>query len=273
MKFIIGKKIEMTQVWQGDKLVVVTRVQAGPCPVVQVKTVEKDGYQSVQLGFDEKKEKNIRKPQLGHLNKIPKIKDQKPNINLKYLREFRCEVKDLKIGDMIDVSIFNPGDNIQVVGASKGRGFAGSVKRHGFHGHNTTHGTKDQVRTSGSIGASGPQHVFKGTRMPGRMGGNQVTVKNLEVIEIDQANNILLVKGAVPGARNSLVLISGEGELKVNTLNTPSDTKETPKDAKVQAEESKPKAEEKIETVPAKKVDDSKQTTGDSKPLVEESKK
>ncbi len=248
MKFILGKKIEMTQVWRGDKIIAVTRLQAGPCPVVQIKNKAIDGYQAVQLGFGQKKEKNIRKPQLGHLNKRPKTKDQKPDINLRYLREFRCEVKDLIIGDVIDVSTFNPGDNVQVIGVSKGRGFAGSVKRHGFHGHNTTHGTKDQVRTSGSIGAGGPQHVFKGTRMPGRMGGGQVTIKNLEVIEIDQANNILLVKGAVPGARNGLVLISGEGELKIQTPNV---AKETPNDAKVQVEESKQRAEEKTETVEA----------------------
>jgi len=243
MKFIVGKKIEMSQVWRGDKIIAVTRLQAGPCPVVQIKNKAIDGYQAVQLGFGQKKEKNIKKPQLGHLNKIPKTKDpacqslalagrQKPNINLRYLREFRGEAMDLKIGDVIDVTTFNPGDNVQVIGVSKGRGFAGSVKRHGFHGHNTTHGTKDQVRTSGSIGATGPQHVFKGTRMPGRMGGGQVTVKNLEVIEIDQANNILLVKGAVPGARNGLVLISGEGELKINTPKDAKERQDTPSDAK-----------------------------------------
>ncbi len=262
MKFIIGKKIEMTQVWRGDKVIAVTRLQAGPCPVVQVKNKEKDSYSAVQLGFGEKKEKNTKKPQKGHLNKL---KVQNPNVktNLKYLREFRSEARDLKIGDVIDVSTFSPGDNVQVIGTSKGRGFAGSVKRHGFHGHNTSHGTKDQVRTSGSIGATGPQHVFKGTRMPGRMGGGQVTVKNLEVIEIDQANNILLVKGAVPGARNSLVLISGEGELKIQTPNSASERQETPSDASTSEdakgmtpESSMQKAEEKTETVEAENKQD-----------------
>ncbi len=213
MKFILGKKLEMTQVWQNDKVVPVTKVVAGPCFVVQVKTKEKDGYRAVQVGFGEKKEKNIKKPQKGHLAKIGK--------NLRYLREFRLdknkqeeEVK-VKIGDMIKVDIFSPGDKIKVTGISKGRGFQGVVKRHNFAGAPASHGTKDQLRMPGSIGATGPAHVFKGIKMAGRMGGDQVSTKNLEIIEVDKENNILLIKGAIPGARNSLVLISGEGELKV----------------------------------------------------------
>lgn len=196
----------MTQVWRGEKQVGVTKVQAGPCVVAQVKTKDKDGYEAVQIGFGEKKEKNIAKPQLGHFKKCKN--------NFRYLREFRIEQSDLKSGDMIDVSVFEPGDNIQVTGVSKGKGFQGVVKRHGFHGQDKTHGTKDQLRMSGSVGSTGPAHVFKGVRMPGRMGGEQVTTKNLEVIEVDKENNILLIKGAVPGARNGLVLISGEGEKK-----------------------------------------------------------
>ena len=214
MKFIIGKKIEMTQVWQGEKVMAVTKVQAGPCLVVQLKSINSDGYSAVQLGFGERKEKNINKPQLGHLKKA-KISANKEKKNLRYYREFRDEVKNLKVGDVVDVSVFAVGDIIKVTGTSKGKGFQGSVKRHGFHGHNTTHGTKDQVRTSGAIGAGGPQHVFKNKRMPGRMGDDRVTTANLKIVEVDQVNNILYVSGAVPGARNSLVMIYGDGELKI----------------------------------------------------------
>ncbi|MBU4257229.1 50S ribosomal protein L3 [Patescibacteria group bacterium] len=215
MKFIIGKKLDMTQVWRGDKVVGVTKVQAGPCVVVQVKTKDKDRYEAVQIGFGERKEKNIAKPQLGHFKKCKN--------NFRYVREFRISLntpndakeRQLECGDIIDVNMFEAGDNIQVTGISKGKGFQGVVKRHGFHGQDKTHGNKDQLRMPGSIGCTGPAHVFKGVRMPGRMGGEQVTTKNLEVVEVDKENNILLIKGAVPGARNGLVLISGEGELKV----------------------------------------------------------
>jgi large subunit ribosomal protein L3 len=213
MKFIIGKKIEMTQVWQGEKVIAVTKVQAGPCPVVQLKTANsKDGYTAVQLGFDERKEKNVKKPQVGHLKKAGVT--AKNGKTLRYLREFRDEVKDLKVGDIVDVNTFEIGDKVKAVGTSKGKGFQGGVRRHHFHGHNSTHGTKDQVRTGGSIGAGGPQHVFKGLRMPGRMGNAGSTVSNLKIVQIDKENNILYVSGAVPGARNGLILISGEGELK-----------------------------------------------------------
>lgn len=206
----------MTQVWRDEKQVGVTKVQAGPCVVAQVKTKDKDGYEAMQIGFGEKKEKNIKKPQKNHMKKAVTSAQGGPTIgwNFRYLREFRTEQSDLKSGDMIDVSVFEPGDNIQVTGVSKGKGFQGVVKRHGFHGQDKTHGTKDQLRMPGSVGSTGPAHVFKGVRMPGRMGGEQVTTKNLEVIEVDKENNILLIKGAVPGARNGLVLISGEGEKK-----------------------------------------------------------
>jgi len=215
MKFIIGKKLDMTQLWQGDNIMAVTRVQAGPCTVVQVKTDDKDGYTAIQVGYGEKKEKNIAKPQQGHMKNA--------GVKARFLREFRIAIdtpKDakehqLKVGDKIDVNIFETGDNVQVTGISKGKGFQGVVKRHGFHGQDKTHGTKDQLRMPGSIGATGPAHVFKGVRMPGRMGGDRVTVKGLEIIEVDKENNILLIKGAVPGARNGLVLIQGEGELEM----------------------------------------------------------
>jgi len=209
MKFIIGKKIEMTQVWQSDdKVTAVTKIQAGPCKVVQLKNNEKDGYEAVQIGYGERKEKNIKKPQKNHTKGLG---------NIRYLREFRTSTENLKRGDIIDVSSFEVGDVVNATGTSKGRGFQGVVKRHGFKGTKASHGNKDQLRMPGSIGATGPAHVFKGTRMGGRMGGDRVTLTNLEVVEIDKENNIISIKGAIPGARNGLVLIKGKGELKVIT--------------------------------------------------------
>ena len=238
MKFIIGKKSDMTQLWQGDKVVAVTKVQAGPCVVVQLKKTDKDGYQAVQLGYGEKKNKNINKPQQGHYKKI-KEHNPEVNIDLAFLREFRDENIEVKEGDVIDVSTFETGDKIAVTGISKGRGFQGVVKRYGFHGQTKSHGTKDQVRMPGSAGATGPAHVFKGQRMPGRMGADRVTVTNLEIIEVDQANNILLIKGAIPGAKSGLILIAGEGQLKT----------------RVKKEETKKVKEEKIEKIDTAKVD------------------
>lgn len=206
MKFILGKKIEMTQVWQGDKVVAVTKVQAGPCLIVQIKDKARDGYEAVQIGFGKKKEKNIKKPQRGHLNKVKS--------NIAHLREFRDSV-NAEIGDLITVDTFGEGDVVKVTACSKGKGFQGVVKRHGFHGQNKTHGNKDQERMPGSIGSQQQQRVLKGTRMGGRMGGDRVTTSNLEVIGIDPASNIILIKGAVPGARNGLVMIQGKGELKI----------------------------------------------------------
>lgn len=216
MKFIIGKKLDMTQIWKGENAIGATRVQTGPCVVVQIKTKDKDGYEAVQFGFGARKEKNIAKPQLGHMKKA--------GGNFRYLRELKTEAGALKRGDVIAIDTFAPGDEIQVSGISKGKGFQGVVKRHGFHGQDKTHGNKDQLRMSGSIGTGGAAHVFKGMRMGGRTGGENVTTKNLEIVEVDKENNILYVKGAVPGARNGLVLIRGEGELIVNT---PIDAKET----------------------------------------------
>ncbi len=232
MKFIIGKKLDMTQVWKGDKHVAVTRIEAGPCIVVQVKGGDKDGYRAIQLGFGERKAKNINKPQQGHMKGLG---------NFKYLREFRLmpgtakgrqeapkEAENLKRGDVIDASTFAAGDVVKISGTSKGKGFKGVVKRHGFHGQDKTHGTKDQVRMPGSIGSTGPQRVFKGVRMAGRMGGDRVTTANLEIIEVDKENNILLVKGAVPGARNSMVLITGEGELVATRTDAEETVQEVP---------------------------------------------
>ena len=209
----------MTQIWRADEAIGVTRVQAGPCFVVQVKNGKKDGYQAVQLGFDIKKKKNIKKPQLGHISKVKKQNNVAPD-NLKYLREFRSAESDFAIGDRIDVETFSPGDMVKVTGTSKGKGFQGVVKRHHFSGHKKTHGNKDQERMSGSVGAKGPAHVFKGTRMGGQMGNKKVTVTNLEIIAVDRENNILLIAGGVPGARNSLVEIAGAGEIKVKKPGT-----------------------------------------------------
>jgi large subunit ribosomal protein L3 len=231
MKFIIGKKIEMTQLWQGETVSAVTKVQAGPCFITQIKTVEKDGYGAVQLGFGAKKEKNIKKPQLGHLKKI---KAKGINDNFAFLREFGNDAKStLELGDKIDVSAFAIGDKVAAIGISKGRGFQGVVKRHGFQGGRKSHGNKDQLRMPGSTGATGAGHVFKGTRKPGRMGNDTTTTKNLEIMEIDKANNILYVKGSIAGARNGLVLLEGLGEMVVS------------KSSLVKAEEDKPIVEVK----------------------------
>jgi large subunit ribosomal protein L3 len=209
MKFIIGKKIEMSQVWQADKVIAVTKILVTPCTVVQVKNVDKDGYEAVQLGYGNRKEKNINKPQKGHFKDLN---------NFEHIREFRTEMGELKRGDNLTVSSFKSGDGVQVSGVSKGKGFQGVVRRHGFKGSKKTHGNKDQLRMPGSIGATGPAHVFKGTKMGGRMGGDKVTIKNLKVIEIDEKENYLYINGAIPGARNSYVYISGEGNMTAEVM-------------------------------------------------------
>lgn len=197
MKFILAKKLEMSQIFLPNGTVVpVTLVQAGPCVVTQVKTEEKDGYQAVQVGF--LNAKRLTQPMTGHLKDLPKAK---------IMSEFRLDVPaELKRGDVIEASAFAVGDNIEVSGTSKGKGFQGVVKRHHFHGHPSTHGHKDQLRMPGSIGAGGVQRVFKGRRMAGRMGGDMVTVKNLSVVEV-RDGGILAIKGAVPGARNAILSI------------------------------------------------------------------
>src|SRR3989339_209517 len=214
MKFIIGKKLNMTQVFREDGTVVpVTRVQAGPCVITQVKTQEKEGTAAVQVGFGTQKTFRLTKPLQGHLKGI--TKDENAQLTVQYLHDFKND-NDLKRGDVFTVDTFSVGDKVQVTGVSKGKGFQGVVKRHGFHGGPASHGHKDNLRMPGSIGAGGPQHVFKGMRMGGRMGGDQVTVKNLEVIQVFPEENILAIKGAVPGAKGSLLLISTpEGDIKV----------------------------------------------------------
>ncbi len=198
----------MTQIWQGENVVAVTKVQAGPCRIVQIKNSEKDGYEAIQVGFGKRHEKNINKPQRGHFKGLD---------NFQHIKEFRTEPGELKRGDMIDVGTFAPGDNIQVTAVNKGKGFQGVVRKYGFKGSKKTHGNKDQLRMPGSIGATGPAHVFKGTRMGGRMGGEQTTIKNLKIAAVDIDDNTILISGAIPGARNSLVLVSGEGELVVKS--------------------------------------------------------
>lgn len=214
MKFIIGKKIEMTQLWKGETVMGVTKVQAGPCFVTQVRTEAKDGYEAVQVGFGARKEKNTAKPQIGHLKKI---KAKGVENNFAFLREFGIENKAaLEIGDKIDLSTFAVGELVNTTGVSKGKGFQGVVKRHGFSGGRKSHGNKDQLRMPGSTGATGAGHVFKGTRKPGRMGGDTITTKNMEIAEIDLENNIIYILGSVPGARNGLVTIEAKGNLKVS---------------------------------------------------------
>jgi len=209
MKFILGKKLSMTQVWKDDKVVAVTPVLASPCVITQVKTIAIDGYEAVQLASGTRKAKNINKPQLGHVKNL----DIKPA----HMREFRVEKpENFKVGDVVSVDTFEAGDPINVTGTSKGKGFAGVVRRYNFSGHYHSHGNKDQERMGGSIGAKGPAHVFKGTRMGGRMGGDRVTTTNLEVISVDYDKNIIYVKGAVAGAINGLVIIAGKGEIKLN---------------------------------------------------------
>jgi len=199
---IIGKKLGMTQVFREDgKAEAVTAIEAGPCTVLQVKTVAKDGYDAAQLGFGEaSRPKSSRR---GRAKEASLVK------SFKHLREFGVDnIEAIAAGQKVDVSLFKAGDLVSVTGISKGKGFAGTVKRHHFAGGPKTHGQSDRHRAPGSIGATTtPGRVFKGMRMAGHMGNKQATVCNLEVFEADPARNLLLVKGAVPGARNGLLLI------------------------------------------------------------------
>jgi large subunit ribosomal protein L3 len=196
---IIGRKLGTTQFF-GEKgnAEAATMIEAGPCTVVQVKTPANDGYTAAKLGFGTaKKLKSVLKGQSNGLGEF------------KFLREFRLEnAEGVNVGDKLDVSQFKPGDKVSITGISKGRGFAGGVKRHNFHGGPKTHGQSDRNRAPGSIGSTTtPGRVYKGTRMAGHMGDDRVTVRNLEVLKADVERNLLLVKGAVPGAKNGLLLI------------------------------------------------------------------
>jgi large subunit ribosomal protein L3 len=204
MKGIIGKKIGMTQLFDEESGVVtpVTVIQAGPCPVTQVKTVETDGYEAVQLAFEPVAERKISQPEVGHLKKA----GVDPH---RHLVEFRG-ASELLLGEAVTVEAFEPGDSIKVSGIGIGKGFAGTIKRHRFHRGPKSHGSHN-VRKPGSIGASAtPSRVFKGIKMAGRLGGKRVTQVGLKVHEVDAENNLLLVKGAVPGPKNGIVEIREE---------------------------------------------------------------
>jgi large subunit ribosomal protein L3 len=203
MTGIIGKKVGMTQLFDDDgNVVAVTVIQAGPCPVTQVRTVEKDGYEAVQLAFGECKDKHLSKPELGHLKKAG-LKQ-----GMRHLVEFE-DVGNLKVGDTVTVEAFEDGQPVTVAGTSKGKGFQGTIKRHNFSRGPETHGSHN-VRAPGSIGASAyPSRVFKGMRMSGHMGAERVTQLGLKIVRRDVENNLLLIKGSVPGAKNSVVVIKG----------------------------------------------------------------
>jgi len=199
---MLGKKVGMTRFFgeQGEAIPV-TVIEAGPCHIVQIKSKEADGYEAVQIGFDQKRENSINRPARGHFKKA----DVPP---LRYLKEFKPEsMEGLKLGGQITVEMFSEGEKVDVRGISKGKGFSGVMKRWGFKGGRATHGAETH-RHAGSIGASAdPSRVFKGQKMAGRMGGKKVTVQNLEVVKIDVEKNLLVVKGAVPGPRNGVLII------------------------------------------------------------------
>ena len=200
-KGILGRKVGMTQVFGDDgRIIPVTVVQAGPCYVIQKKTEASDGYNAIQVGFDEKRENLVNKPEKGHLKKAgSKI--------LRFIREFRTDdVENLEVGQEIKADIFAVGDKLDVVGTSRGKGFTGMHKRHGSNRGPMSHGSKYHKRT-GSMGAKGPARVFKGRNLPGRKGGERVTVQNLEVVRVDADKNLILVKGCVPGAKKSLLIL------------------------------------------------------------------
>lgn len=235
MKYILGRKIEMTQRYRpGGEAVAVTLVKVEPCVVTQVKTVERDGYAAVQIGTGTRKA--LSKPELGHRGGLGPVG---------LLREFRvASVEGVQVGARCEAAAFASGDAIDVTGVSKGKGFQGVVKRHGFAGGPATHGQKDQLRMPGSIGGGGRNgkgRVVKGMRMAGRMGGDRVTVKNLEVVEVLADQGILAVKGAVPGARGALLLIAGPGEMAFTAPAAPA-AQEAPVQAEAPAPEEKAEA-------------------------------
>lgn len=197
---ILGKKIGMTQIFREDgKLVGVTAVQAGPCAVTQIRVPEKDNYSAVQIGFSETR--NLKSPQRGHLRSVGKL--------FRHLREVpAADVAGIEVGDPVEVDIFAEGDRIDAIGVSKGHGFTGGVKRHGFAGGPKTHGQSDRHRAPGSIGSGTfPGRVWKGTKMAGHWGAERVTVRNLEIVQVDKERNLLFIKGAVPGASKGLLLL------------------------------------------------------------------
>jgi large subunit ribosomal protein L3 len=204
MKALLGTKIGMTQILQEDGVAVpITLIHVGSCTVTQVKTTETDGYNAVQVGYGTGK--NLNNAVAGHVKAA--------GVTPKYMREFRVTTldEDLAVGSQLDATVFEVGDHVDVIGTSKGKGFAGNVKRHNFSEGRHTHGFKGYIRKPGSIGSMYPQKVFKGKRMAGHMGDERVTVKNLKIALVDKENNLIGVKGAIPGPRRGLVMI---GEVK-----------------------------------------------------------
>lgn len=197
MKFLLGKKEKMTQIFTEDGVVPVTVIKTSPNVVTQIKTAEKDGYSAVQVGFGSKKQKNIKKPIKGHIKDLG---------NFAHLKEIKTS-QDFNVGDVFEITNFTEGDKVTVSAFSKGKGFQGVVKRHGFAGGRRTHGQKHSEREAGSIGVGGIQRVQKGTRMAGRMGNDRVTVKNLKIARIESDSNLMYVKGAIPGRKGTLVEI------------------------------------------------------------------
>jgi len=200
-KAILGKKIGMTQVFTGEGIAVpVTVIEAGPCVIAQKKTKEHDGYNAIQVAFGDKRENLFNKPMKGHYEKAG-IKPKR------YLREIRVDdIDGYEVGQEINADIFAPGEKVDVVGTTKGKGFSGAIKRHGFHRGPMAHGSKYH-RRPGSLGAKGPARVFKGRKLPGHYGAERVTIQNLEVVRADAGQNMLAVKGAIPGPRGGLVMV------------------------------------------------------------------
>jgi large subunit ribosomal protein L3 len=204
MKVILGLKEKMTQIFDESGAVTpVTVVKTGPVTITQIKKAEKDGYNAIQVAFGERKEKRIAKAQKGHFGEAG---------NFRYVKEFRVNEipEDLKVGDTVELSNFEEGEKVRISSFSKGKGFQGVVKRHGFAGGPRTHGQKHSEREPGSIGATGPQRVLKGTRMAGRMGNDKVTLKGVKIVGIDTETNEIYLKGAVPGRKGTLVEIQGQ---------------------------------------------------------------
>jgi len=204
MKYLLATKQEMTQFFSPDgKATAATLLSAGPVVVTDVRTKEKDGYDALQFGFGTRLSKRVNKAQSGALKELG---------SFRWLREFRPKdgnLGEMKRGDKIAADIFTPGDAVTASGTSKGKGFQGVVKRHGFKGGPRSHGQKHSEREAGSIGATGPQRVLPGTRMAGRMGGDRITIKNLRVLAVDSTNNLILVSGAIPGRRGTLIELRG----------------------------------------------------------------
>ena len=202
-KGLIGKKIGMTQLFdENGKVIPVTVVEAGPCTVVQKKTIENDGYEAIQVGFGDVKVQRVNKPMAGHFKKA----DVAPK---KVLKEFRLEnIADINVGDVLKADIFAVGDRVDVVGTSKGKGTAGVIKRWNFSRLKETHGTGPVHRHGGSLGVIDPARIFKGKKMAGHLGTEKVTVQNLDIVKVDVENNLIAIKGAIPGPKNGIVVIA-----------------------------------------------------------------